>query len=163
MRALVQKVLQASVYINGEETGRIDHGLLVYLAIMRGDSSEQLEKMIGKVGALRIFPDREGKMNLSVKDVGGGVLVVSQFTLAADMRKGTRPSFSQAADPATASDFIDAFCKGLRQQQLPVATGRFAADMKVHSINDGPVTLWLDFPNTKERPESLAICGDAPP
>ncbi|MBF0423229.1 MAG: D-tyrosyl-tRNA(Tyr) deacylase [Magnetococcales bacterium] len=146
MRALVQRVLEASVNVAGEEMGRIDRGLLVFLAIMRVDGEEQLRKMIDKVVYLRIFPDADGKMNRSVMEMGGGVLVVSQFTLAADMSKGNRPSFAQAAEPRIAKEFVDAFCQGLRQRGLPVAEGRFGADMQVRLINDGPVTVWLDIP-----------------
>ncbi|MBF0147109.1 MAG: D-tyrosyl-tRNA(Tyr) deacylase [Magnetococcales bacterium] len=149
MRALVQRVQRASVHVEGEEFSHIEGGLLVFLAIMRDDRQEQLEKMVGKVAGLRIFPDHQGKMNLSVVDTGGAVLVVSQFTLAADMDKGNRPSFAQAAEPESAKKLVDYFCDGLRQRQLTVATGRFGADMQVHLINDGPVTLWLDVPSDK--------------
>ncbi|MBF0132591.1 MAG: D-tyrosyl-tRNA(Tyr) deacylase [Magnetococcales bacterium] len=146
MKALIQRVLQASVVVDGAVVGQIDHGLLVFLAVIRGDGPEQVDKMVGKVAGMRIFPDGEGKMNRSVKDVGGSVLVVSQFTLAAELNKGYRPSFSQAADPQTARKIMETFCENLRHQSLNVATGRFGADMKVHLVNDGPVTFWLDFP-----------------
>lgn len=144
MRALVQRVTQAWVSVDGEETGRIGQGLLVFLAIMQGDTQEQRSKMVNKIADLRIFPDADGKMNLSVKETGKEVLVVSQFTLAAQL-KGNRPSFFAAADPSLAKDHLEAFCEGLRQKNITVAEGRFAADMQVHLINDGPVTLWLDL------------------
>lgn len=146
MRALVQRVLEAQVIVDNNEIGKIGRGLLVFVAVMRGDGQKQLEKMIDKLAGLRLFPDNQGKMNLPVKDVGGEILVVSQFTLAADMNKGFRPSFSQAADPQTARKTLEELCNGLRQRQLQITTGDFGADMKVHLINDGPVTLWLDYP-----------------
>ncbi|MBF0110814.1 MAG: D-tyrosyl-tRNA(Tyr) deacylase [Magnetococcales bacterium] len=151
MRALVQRVSQATVMVAGQTVGRIDRGLLVFLAIMRGDGGEQLEKMTAKVAGLRIFPDAAGKMNLSLQDVGGAVLVVSQFTLAADMEKGHRPSFGRAAEPRMAREFVERFCDKLRQRSLAVATGQFGADMQVHLVNDGPVTLWLDVPGAMDE------------
>ncbi|MBF0138736.1 MAG: D-tyrosyl-tRNA(Tyr) deacylase [Magnetococcales bacterium] len=145
MRALVQRVTQAWVNIDGEETGRIGQGLLVLLAIMQDDTQEQLRRMVNKVADLRIFPDADGKMNRSVQETGKAVLVVPQFTLAAQLHKGNRPSFFAAAAPSIAEASVNAFCEGLRQKNLTVAEGRFGADMQVHLVNDGPVTLWLDL------------------
>nr|CRH06257.1 D-tyrosyl-tRNA(Tyr) deacylase [Candidatus Magnetococcus massalia] len=149
MKALVQRVSEASVTVEGEITGQIERGLLVLLAAERGDGPKQCETMVRKVARLRIFPDQEGKMNLSVKDLGLSVLVVSQFTLAADMRKGYRPSFGNAEQPDRAEQLYETFCQQLTTDEgIAVAQGRFAADMQVALVNDGPVTIWLDLPPT---------------
>jgi D-aminoacyl-tRNA deacylase len=144
MRAVIQRVSRASVVIDGETVGRIDRGLLVLLGVHRDDSAAQVPWLAEKVVGLRIFNDADGKMNLSVMDVGGGVLVVSQFTLYGDCQKGRRPSFIEAAVPETAIPLYEAFVNALRAQGVPTATGRFGATMQVELVNDGPVTLILD-------------------
>lgn len=146
MKALVQRVSEASVTVDGETTGSIGRGLLVFICAERDDTEAVVGKMARKVAGLRIFGDAEGKMNLSVKDVGGGVLAVSQFTLAGDCRKGFRPSFVGAEEPGRAEDLYEKFCAAVEAEGVPVERGRFAADMKVALLNDGPVTIWLDMP-----------------
>ena len=144
MRAVVQRITDGRVEVDGEVTGAIDRGLLVYLGVARGDEQADLTWLAEKVATLRIFGDEAGRMNLSVADTGGGVLVISQFTLLADCRKGRRPSFDAAGDPAIAEQLYDRFCARLRELGLPVATGVFAAHMQVTCTNDGPVTMLLD-------------------
>ncbi len=144
MRALVQRVSEASVRAGGETLGTIGKGLLVLFCAEAGDTPGDVELLARKTANLRIFADDAGKMNRSVLDIGGAVLAVSQFTLAGDCRKGNRPSFIGAAAPETANAAYDAFCAELRGLGLPVETGRFAAEMKVALVNDGPVTIWLD-------------------
>lgn len=142
MQGLIQRVSSASVVVAGETTGKIEHGLLLLLGIEKRDGSEQVSKLLHKVVNYRVFPDEKGHMNLSLLDVDGQLLVVSQFTLAADTRKGLRPSFSSAAAPADAEALYEAFVReasGL----CPVETGEFGADMAVSLINDGPVTFLL--------------------
>ena len=143
MRAVVQRVLWAKVEVDGEVTGAIERGLLVYLGAGTGDGVTERAYVVQKILGLRIF-EREGKMNDSVVDVGGALLVVSQFTLYGDVRRGRRPSFDAAMDPVTAEQAYDAFIADARSTGIPVATGRFRADMKVSSLNDGPVTTWID-------------------
>lgn len=144
MRALIQRVSQAEVTIDGESTGKIGRGLLVLVCAMQGDGDEAPAKLAARVAKLRIFRDEADKMNKSVQDVAGAVLVVSQFTLAADTRTGNRPGFSAAAAPDRGEALYLAFSDALRDLGLPVANGRFGADMKVALVNDGPVTIWLD-------------------
>ncbi len=144
MKALVQRVSAADVTVAGERLGAIGRGLLVLLGVETGDGTAQADLLARKIAALRIFEDAAGKMNLAVQDVGGAVLAISQFTLAADLRKGNRPSFIRAAPPDAAEPLYDHFCTRLREAGLPVATGRFGAQMAVHLTNDGPVTIWLD-------------------
>lgn len=144
MRALLQRVTQASVDVDGERVGEIGSGLLVLVCAMGGDTDTAHEKLAAKIAKLRIFRDDEGRMNRSVRDVGGAALVVSQFTLAADTSRGNRPGFSQAAPPEEGERLYLAFADDLRAQGLDVATGRFGADMAVSLVNDGPVTIWLD-------------------
>ena len=141
MIVLLQRVSEASVRVDGTVIGQIGQGLLVLLCAEKGDTDEVAEKMLAKILKMRIFNDDAGKMNLSVQDVAGGLLVVSQFTLAADVASGTRPGFSAAAPPEEGRRLYDHFV--LRAQQLHevVQTGRFAADMKVALVNDGPVTI----------------------
>lgn len=144
MRAVIQRVSQARVVIDGVVVGEIQRGLLVLLGVTHADTVEQARWLAEKVVGLRVFNDGEGKMNLGVADVGGGVLVVSQFTLYGDCRKGRRPSFIDAAGPETAIPLYEAFVDAVRAQGVPTATGRFGAMMQVELVNDGPVTLIVD-------------------
>ncbi|RJE81865.1 D-aminoacyl-tRNA deacylase [Paracoccus onubensis] len=144
MRALVQRVSEASVEVEGQIIGRIGHGLLVLVCAMRGDDEVAAGKLAARVAKLRIFRDDEGRMNRSLADVAGGALVISQFTLAADTRSGNRPGFSSAAPPDTGERLYLHFAENLRKAGIPVQTGSFGADMKVRLLNDGPVTIWLD-------------------
>nr|WP_319250030.1 D-aminoacyl-tRNA deacylase [uncultured Celeribacter sp.] len=143
MRALVQRVSEAAVRVDGEITGQCGAGLLVLVCAMGGDTREEAAKLAAKISKLRIFQDDAGKMNLSVRDIGGSALVVSQFTLAADT-KGNRPGFSRAAPPAEGDALYRQFTAYLRDAGVPCETGIFGADMKVSLVNDGPVTIWLD-------------------
>lgn len=144
LKGLIQRVSRASVSVDGKVVGEISRGLLLLLGIERNDDDESMDKLLHKLLNYRIFPDHEGKMNLSVSDVEGGILAVSQFTLAADTRKGLRPGFSSAAAPVVAEDMYNRFVAKLRARHLDVATGIFAADMQVELINDGPVTFMLE-------------------
>jgi len=144
MRAVVQRVAWAKVEVEGETVGAIGRGLLVYLGAGKGDDAGARAWTLGKVLGLRIFPNDAGKMDRSVVDVGGALLVVSQFTLYGDVSKGRRPSFEGAMPPEEAERAYDAFVTEARAAGLTVATGRFRADMKVSSENDGPITIWLD-------------------
>ncbi len=148
MRAVAQRVFEAEVVVDGEVVGRIERGLLVYLGAGRGDEEADVEQMAAKLAGLRIFPDSEGKMSLSVEDIGGGVLVVSQFTLFGDVRKGRRPSFTEAAPPEQAEAQYLRVASLLRERGLMVATGRFRATMDVRSRVDGPVTILIDTRRT---------------
>jgi D-tyrosyl-tRNA(Tyr) deacylase len=141
MRAVIQRVKEARVEVDGEVTGRIGQGLLIFLGIHKEDSEVDAEYLIGKFLELRIFSDTEDRMNLSVRDVEGGVLLVSQFTLYGDTRKGRRPSFDQAAKPDRARELYDYAVAQTRARHPVVATGVFQASMQVHSVNDGPVTF----------------------
>jgi D-aminoacyl-tRNA deacylase len=144
MRAVVQRVSWAKVEVGGETTGAIDRGLLVYLGAGKGDGDADRAYVLSKILGLRIFENEEGKMDRSVVDVGGSLLVVSQFTLYGDVRKGRRPSFDAAMPPEEAERAYEAFVGEARAQGMRVETGRFRADMKVSSLNDGPVTIWID-------------------
>ncbi|QDT66024.1 D-aminoacyl-tRNA deacylase [Calycomorphotria hydatis] len=144
MRAVVQRVSSAHVDVDGETIGKIERGLLVLLGVGQDDSESDVTYLAAKVAGLRIFEDDAGKMNRSVMEIGGGILVVSQFTLWGDCRKGKRPSFIAAAEPAMADELYERFVAELRQLGLPVETGKFRAHMDVHLTNDGPVTLMLD-------------------
>ena len=147
MRAVVQRVSSASVTIEGVTVGAIDHGLLILLGVGRGDQPADVDWLAEKIAALRIFEDADGKMNRSLVETGGGALVVSQFTLLASTRKGTRPSFNDAAPPAEAIPLYEAFVAKLSAVLgRPVATGQFGAMMAVSLVNDGPVTLVIDSP-----------------
>jgi D-aminoacyl-tRNA deacylase len=144
MRAVVQRVSSARVDVDGETVGAIDRGLLVYAGFGRGDTDEDRAWVLSKIVTLRIFPDDAGKMSRSVTDVGGALLLVSQFTLYGDLRRGRRPSFDDAMAPAEAQAAYDALVREATATGLPIQTGRFAADMRVTACNDGPVTLWID-------------------
>jgi len=144
MRAVVQRVASARVVVDGETVGAIGQGLLILLGVEQGDTGEEGRYLAEKCAQLRIFEDEAGKMNRSVEEVGGAVLVVSQFTLLADCRKGRRPGFSRAALPELADARYRQFVALLRDRGLSVATGIFQAEMQVHLVNDGPVTLLLD-------------------
>lgn len=144
MKALIQRVSEARVDIAGETAGAVGRGLLILFCAETGDTPEQADKLADKISKLRIFEDGAGKMNLSVLDAGGGALVVSQFTLAADTSRGNRPGFSGAARPDEAVPLLDRFTARLRGCGLAVETGRFGADMQVRLVNDGPVTIWLE-------------------
>lgn len=143
MRALVQRVSEASVTIDGEVSGEIGQGLLILVCAMRDDAETQSEWLAGKIVKLRIFPDDAGRMNRSLLDTGGAALIVSQFTLAAET-KGNRPGFSSAAAPEEGKRLYEHFSDQVRSHGVTVANGVFGADMKVALVNDGPVTIWLD-------------------
>ena len=144
MRAVVQRVRECSVHVEGRLTGSIPTGLLVYLGVGRKDSEQDVRALCDKIVNLRIFPDTEGKMNLSVRDIGGGVMLVSQFTLYGDAREGRRPSYSEAADPVTARRLYQHALDLLSQSGLPIASGQFQAIMEVAYTNMGPITILLD-------------------
>ena len=144
MKALLQRVSSASVEVEGRVTGEISHGLMILLCAVHGDSEDEAEYLARKIAKLRIFADEDGKTNLSIMDVGGSVLVVSQFTLAANWKKGNRPSFIGAAAPDIAEKLYDYFCEKLRGEGVPVETGEFAAKMQVSLTNEGPFTIWMD-------------------
>ena len=144
MRAVVQRVREAAVTVDGREAGRIGRGLLVFLGVGVGDTDRDLAYLADKIAGLRIFEDERGHFNLNLGDVGGQVLLVSQFTLYGDCRKGRRPSFTEAARPETAEVFYERFADRLRRAGVTVATGVFGAMMDVSSVNWGPVTLLLD-------------------
>ncbi len=144
MRALLQRVMHASVTVDEQIVGQIEQGLLVLLGVGQHDSEAQVKTLVDKIAHLRIFGDDEGKMNRSLLDVGGEALVVSQFTLYADMRRGRRPSFTQAAPPDLAEPLVERFKDALASYGLRVEGGVFGAYMQVELLNDGPVTIWLD-------------------
>ena len=144
MRAVVQRVTRAKVTVAGETVGEIQKGLVVLLGVARDDSESDVTYLVNKIAALRIFDDEDGKMNVSLKDAGGDALVVSQFTLYGDVRRGLRPSWIDAAAPDVAQPLYDLFCKELRKEISEVATGAFREMMQVELINDGPVTILID-------------------
>ncbi|GGJ81125.1 D-aminoacyl-tRNA deacylase [Alloalcanivorax dieselolei] len=145
MKVLLQRVREARVEVAGENIGCIGQGLLVFVGVERGDEPDTARRLAERLVGYRVFADAEGKMNRDVRDVAGEVLAVSQFTLAADTRKGRRPGFSGAAEPELGLRLYQAFVEALRAHQVPVATGRFGADMQVHLVNDGPVTFLLEL------------------
>ncbi len=144
MRAVVQRVTEAAVAIEGKTVGRTGHGLLIFVGAGKGDEIGDAEYLVRKILGLRIFEDENGKMNKSVSDIGGGLLVISQFTLYGDCRKGRRPSFDSAEEPQKAVRLYEDFVSLCRKSGLSVETGEFGADMKVSLLNDGPVTILLD-------------------
>ncbi len=151
MRAVIQRVTRAAVRVEGAVTGKIDSGILLLLGIAADDSEKDIQWLAEKVVHLRIFPDNDGKMNLSLKDKGLAMLIVSQFTLYGDCRKGRRPGFSAAAPPTTAELLYRQFIEQIKALGITVATGRFQAEMEVELVNDGPVTLTLDTDFLKTR------------
>ncbi len=144
MKGLIQRVKHARVVVNGEIVGEIGPGILLLLGVEKGDDSALADKLLDKVLKYRIFSDEQGKMNLGLQDVGGGLLIVSQFTLVADTRKGLRPSFSSGASPEQGERLYNYFVEQAQELHQEVATGRFGADMKVSLLNDGPVTFMLE-------------------
>lgn len=144
MKGLIQRVSKASVTVNGEITGAIDHGILLLLGVEKDDDQQAADKLLKKVLSYRIFSDAEGKMNLNLQQVGGGLLVVSQFTLVADTKKGTRPGFSKGATPEHGEALYDYFVAQAKAVHPITETGQFGADMKVELLNDGPVTFLLE-------------------
>ena len=144
MRVLIQRVSEASVTIDTTVRGKINQGLLILIGIEHDDNQEDIDWLVKKISQLRIFLDAEGKMNLSVQDINGSALVISQFTLHASTKKGNRPSYVRAARPETAIPLYQQFIQTLSALNIPVETGQFGADMKVQLINDGPVTIWID-------------------
>ena len=145
MRTLLQRVSSASVSIDGKTVSSIQHGLLVLLGIEEADNTSDIDWLCGKIARLRIFEDGEGKMNRNIRETGGEVLVVSQFTLHASTKKGNRPSFIKAAPPAISEPLYETFCQNLSQQlEHPVARGVFGAEMEIALTNTGPVTIWID-------------------
>jgi D-tyrosyl-tRNA(Tyr) deacylase len=144
VRACIQRVSEAHVTVDGELTGRIGGGLVVLLGVAQGDGRSEIDWLADKVVGLRIFEDDQGKMNRSLAEVGGSLLVVSQFTLLGDCRRGRRPSFVAAAEPRLAEELYEAFVARVRSMGVEVATGRFREHMQVSLVNDGPVTIWID-------------------
>lgn len=144
MKVLLQRVSEAAVAVDGQMVGQIGRGLLVLLGVEEGDGEAEADFLARKTANMRIFEDEAGKMNRSVLDAAGGALVVSQFTLCADVSRGNRPGFSGAAAPEAANALYTHFCARMREHGVPVETGRFAAHMAVHLVNDGPVTIWVD-------------------
>ena len=146
MIALIQRVSEAAVEVNGERVGGISAGILALIGVERGDGERQADRLLERMLAYRIFPDDYGRMNLDVRQSGGGLLLVPQFTLAANTQKGNRPSFTAAADPADGERLFNYLAGCAAEQFEPVATGRFGAHMQVRLVNDGPVTFWLQVP-----------------
>ncbi|GAB4567326.1 MAG: D-aminoacyl-tRNA deacylase [Anaerolineae bacterium] len=144
MRVVLQRVSEARVEVDGEIVGRIGRGFLILAGVTHADGEAEISLLARKIAGLRVFEDDQGKMNLSLKDVGGEALVVSQFTLYADARKGRRPSFTDAALPEHAEPLVERLAAQLEAEGIPTQTGRFGAHMKVYLCNDGPVTIWLD-------------------
>jgi D-aminoacyl-tRNA deacylase len=144
MIGLIQRVTEAAVHVDGRAVGSIGQGLLTLIGVRRGDDEAAADRLLERLLSYRVFPDVEGRMNLSVRDIGGGLLLVPQFTLAADTHKGTRAGFSTAAPPDEARRLFDHLLAKAREAHTPVESGVFGADMKVSLVNDGPVTFWLE-------------------
>ena len=144
MIGLLQRVTRASVSVEGECIGEIGRGILVLVGVQKGDDEKRAERLLERLLGYRVFPDQAGRMNLSLRDIGGGLLLVPQFTLAADTRKGTRAGFSTAAPPEEGRRLFEHLLDAARQAHGEVASGRFGADMQVALVNDGPVTFWLE-------------------
>jgi D-tyrosyl-tRNA(Tyr) deacylase len=144
MKAVIQRVHSAQVYVDDRLTGKIGKGLLVFVGVGKGDGEEDISYMVSKLPDLRIFEDPSGKFNLSLKEIKGEMLLVSQFTLYGDCKKGRRPSFTEAEEPSVAKNLYERLIHRLKEQGLPIETGEFQAKMDVHLVNDGPVTLLLD-------------------
>jgi D-tyrosyl-tRNA(Tyr) deacylase len=144
MRAIIQRVSQASVVVDKQTVGAIGQGLMILLGVAQGDTPQDVAYLADKTAGLRIFEDDNGKMNLSVEEIDGGILVVSQFTLLGDCRKGRRPGFTDAAPPELADTLYEQYVDALRKRDITIATGVFRADMQVALVNDGPVTIMLD-------------------
>ncbi|MDQ6905694.1 MAG: D-aminoacyl-tRNA deacylase [Chloroflexota bacterium] len=144
MRALIQRVISSDVRVGDEIIGAIDQGMTVFLGVGDADTAEDAQIIARKIATLRIFEDDAGKINRAIGEVGGAILLISQFTLYADCRKGRRPSFVHAALPAIAEPLVEQVITALRAQGVPVETGRFGAEMRVTIVNDGPLTIWLD-------------------
>ena len=157
MIALIQRVSGAAVTVDDRIVGSIGRGILALIGVERGDATAQAERLLERVLGFRIFEDEAGRMNLSLADVGGGLLLVPQFTLAADTRKGTRPGFSSAAEPAVARNLFDGLLAAARSRHHEVATGEFGAHMRVSLVNDGPVTFWL-----KSAPDDKDLTNTPP-
>jgi D-aminoacyl-tRNA deacylase len=149
MRLLIQRVSEATVTVDGRATGSVHTGLLVFLGVARSDTSADADYLVDKLLGLRIFPDEAGKMNRNVTEAGGGLLIVSQFTLYGDCRKGRRPSFDLAAPPDMAQGLYEYFVQAARRGPVPVETGVFQATMEVSLVNQGPVTILIDSPSAK--------------
>ncbi len=143
MIALIQRVTEAKVVVNNKNIGEIQQGVLAFIGIEKNDSEEQVTRLLDKVLSYRIFADSDDKMNLCVKDIDGGLLLVPQFTLAADTQKGCRPGFSSAAPPGLGEELFDKFVEQAKSKYKYIETGQFGADMKISLLNDGPVTFWL--------------------
>ena len=154
MRALLQRVSEARVSVGGQVIGEVAGGLLILICAVEGDSVAEAELLARKVAKLRIFRDEEDRMNRSITDIGGSVLVVSQFTLAADLSRGNRPGFSRAAAPEVGRELYEQFCRLIAAEGIAVETGEFGADMVVSLINDGPVTIWMDSRDWVKSPQT---------
>jgi len=154
MRALLQRVSEARVSVGGQVIGEVAGGLLILICAVEGDSVAEAELLARKVAKLRIFRDEEDRMNRSITDIGGSVLVVSQFTLAADLSRGNRPGFSRAAAPEVGRELYEQFCRLIAAEGIAVETGEFGADMAVSLINDGPVTIWMDSRDWVKSPQT---------
>ncbi|WP_420584615.1 D-aminoacyl-tRNA deacylase [Ruegeria sp.] len=144
MRAVLQRVSRANVSVDGQVIGQTGPGLMILVCAMQGDDEVKADQLAAKISKLRIFKDDAGKMNRSVKDIGGSALVISQFTLAADTSRGNRPGFSEAAAPDEGKRLYEVFAEQLQSHGVPVETGQFGADMAVELVNDGPVTIWME-------------------
>ena len=151
MRVVVQRVSQAQVRVNSSAIGSIRTGLVVFIGVSRDDAAEDADYLLDKVTGLRIFPDSENRMNLNIEQAGGSLLLISQFTLYADCRRGRRPGFDQAAPPEQARILYDYFVEQARRKPMPVETGKFQEAMQVELINEGPVTIWMDSADRKKK------------